>query len=88
MIAGQQETLTVTATYTNGQSRNVTSMCAFQSNEPAIISISSDGRLQAGELPGEATIMARYMGQIATWSTAVPPSDHRSPREIRSPSTE
>ena len=30
------------------------------------------GQLQAGMLPGEATIMARYMGRIATWSTAVP----------------
>ena len=72
MIAGQHEMLTVTAQYNNGTSRDVTQMCAFQSNEPAIVSIASSGRLQAGALPGEATIMARYMGRIATWSTAVP----------------
>ena len=72
MIAGQHEMLTVTAKYNNGSSRDVTQMCAFQSNEPAIVSIAFNGRLQAGALPGEATIMARYMGRIATWSTAVP----------------
>ena len=73
--AGQQESLTVTATYSDGHVRNVTNMCAFQSNEPAVVSVSSDGRLQAGMLPGESTIMARYMGKIATWSTAVPRSE-------------
>ena len=59
LIAGQHEMLTVTAKYNNGLSRDVTQMCAFQSNEPAIVSIASNGRLQAGALPGEATIMAR-----------------------------
>ena len=72
MIAEQQEMLTVTAKYNDGSTRNVTHMCAYQSNEPAIVSIASNGQLQAGALPGEATIMARYMGKISTWSTAVP----------------
>ncbi len=72
LVADQAEQLTVTATYDNGQTKDVTRMCAFQSNEPAIVSVASSGRLQAGALPGEATIMARYMGLIATWSTAVP----------------
>jgi hypothetical protein len=73
--AGQQESLTVSATYSDGHVRNVTNMCAFQSNEPAVVSVSADGRLQAGMLPGESTIMARYMGKIATWNTAVPRSE-------------
>ena len=70
--AEESETLRVTATYSDGASRDVTRMCAFQSNEPAIISVAADGRLQAGKLAGEATIMARYMGKIATWSSAIP----------------
>ncbi|MCY2983401.1 MAG: DUF1553 domain-containing protein [Planctomycetota bacterium] len=72
LMAGQTESLTVTARYNDGSSRNVTPMCAFQSNEPAIVSVASNGQLKAGALPGEATIMARYMGKITTWSTAVP----------------
>ena len=72
MIANQCEALTVTAKYDDGSTRDVTNMCAFQSNEPAIVSIASNGQVQAGGLPGEATMMVRYMGKIATWSTAVP----------------
>lgn len=72
LIAGQSESLSILASYSDGSTRDVTRMCAFQSNEPAVVSVSADGKLQAGMLPGEATIMARYMGRIATWSTAVP----------------
>jgi hypothetical protein len=72
LVAGQSELLVVTAKYSDGTVRDVTKMCAFQSNEPAVVSIATDGRMQAGKLPGEGTIMARYMGMIATWSTAVP----------------
>ncbi len=70
--AEQTEQLTVTASYSDGTQRDVTSMCAFQSNEAAVVAVDADGDLLAGKLPGEATIMARYMGMIATWSTAVP----------------
>lgn len=75
LVAGQQETLKVSATFSDGHVRDVTKMCAFQSNEPAVVSVTADGQLQAGLLPGEGTIMARYMGTIATWSTAVPRSE-------------
>ena len=72
LTAGQTEKLAITATYSDGSSRDVTRMCAFLSNESAVVSVKPTGELQAGALPGEATIMARYMGHIATWSTAVP----------------
>ena len=70
--AGEQAQLRVEARYSDGSVRDVTHMCAYQSNEAAVVSVSPMGAIQAGELPGEATIMARYMGMIATWSTAVP----------------
>lgn len=70
--ARQVEQLNVLATYSDSSTRDVTRMCAYQSNEAAVVSVSPEGELRAGELPGEATIMARYMGRIATWSTAVP----------------
>ena len=69
---GQQQELTVSAIYSDGSSRDVTRVTAFQSNEPAIVSVDEVGRLKAGELPGEASIMARYMNHIATWNTAIP----------------
>lgn len=72
LAAGQTEKLTVTASYSDGSVRDVTGMCAFQSNEAAVVSVDRAGHIQGDVLPGEATIMARYMGLIATWSTAVP----------------
>lgn len=72
MAAKAQEQLVVRADYSDGSTRDVTRFCAFQSNEPAILSVDGQGKVAAGELPGEATIMARYMGNIATWSSAIP----------------
>ena len=64
--------LSVIAIYSDGSEREVTPISAYQSNEPAIVSVASDGKIRASVHPGEATIMARFMGRIATWSTAIP----------------
>lgn len=69
---GQEQQLSVTAHYSDGSTRNVTGHCAFQSNETAVLQVHASGKLKAGQLPGEATVMARYMGHIATWSSAIP----------------
>lgn len=62
--------LKVIATYSDGNSKDVTRVSAFQSSDPGIVKV-AQGKLTAGEHTGEATIMARFMGNIATWSTAV-----------------
>ncbi len=69
------EQLVVTATYSDQSTRNVTDTSAFQSNEPAVAAVSPQGVVTAGSLPGEATIMARYMGRIATWNCMIPRDD-------------
>ncbi len=70
--AGQTEQLKVIAHYSDQSQRDVTATCAYLSNEPSIVSVTTGGTLKAGLIPGEATIMARYMGVISTWSTAIP----------------
>lgn len=72
LAPNEQQSLTVTAHYSDGSVRDVTRISAFQSNEPAILRVDAEGRVTAGRLPGEATIMARFMGNIATWSSAIP----------------
>lgn len=72
MTVGQVVNLNVTAHYSNGTVRDITETCAYQSNEASVISVKPDGSLRAGTIPGEATVMARYMGHIATWSSAIP----------------
>jgi hypothetical protein len=75
MAPREEVSLIVTAHYSDGSTRDVTSMSAFQSNEPAILRVVDSGHVRAGDLPGEATIMARFMGNIATWSSAIPRPD-------------
>lgn len=72
LAPGEEVQLMVNAHYSDGSTREVTKSSAFQSNEPAIVRVFDDGKIRAGQLPGEATIMARYMGNIATWSSAIP----------------
>lgn len=78
---GQVEQLKVIAHYSDGGQRDVTKTCAYLSNEPAIVAVSKSGELKAGMIPGEATIMARYMGVISTWSTAIPRAGSVSPKQ-------
>jgi hypothetical protein len=64
--------LIVTAKYSDGTTSDVTRLAAFQSNESAIASINEHGLAKTTTVIGEAAIMARYMGQIAVCSIAVP----------------
>ncbi|MCU0716737.1 MAG: DUF1549 and DUF1553 domain-containing protein [Pirellula sp.] len=70
-LAPKQEIdIRVEATYSDGTIKDVTHVSAFQSSDSGIIQV-KEGKLKAGEHVGEATIMARFMGQITTWNTAV-----------------
>jgi len=62
----------LTAAYSDGTTRDVTTRSQFQSSEAGIVGVTPDGLVQAGPIPGEATIMARYMNLIATTSVAIP----------------
>jgi hypothetical protein len=70
--AGETIPLVVMAHDTDGSTRDVTAVTAFASNEPVIVSVQPDGVVTGGSLPGEASVMARFMGHIATWNTFVP----------------
>ena len=63
---------TVIATYSDGTTRDVTGRTQFQSSEMGIVSVDAMGRVKAGPIPGEATIMARYMYVIAVCHVAIP----------------
>jgi hypothetical protein len=69
---GEELPLTVTATYSDGSQREATSLSQFQSSEAGIVGVSAAGLVKAGPIPGEATIMARYMTLIATCHIAIP----------------
>ncbi len=69
---GGSAALQVFAEYSDGQRRDVTDGSAFQSNDRSIIEVSDVGLLQAGPIPGETAIMARYMNNIAVCAVTIP----------------
>jgi Protein of unknown function (DUF1549)/Protein of unknown function (DUF1553) len=72
LVYSEQQPLVVTARYSDGSTRNVTDLAAFQSNESAIVAVDPAGVIQAGTIPGEAAVMARFMGQIAVCNVVIP----------------
>ncbi|MFM7842769.1 MAG: DUF1549 domain-containing protein [Planctomycetota bacterium] len=68
----EQAQLEVTAHYSDGSTRNVTALTQYQSNESGVVAVDKNGLMKASPIPGEATIMARYMNVIATCGVAIP----------------
>ena len=66
--------LRVIAEYSDGSRRDVTDAAAYQSNDKTIAAVAegTDGVIQAGPVPGEAAIMARYMNFIAVCAVTIP----------------
>lgn len=68
---GRQQVI-VTARYTDGTTEDVTDLAIFQSNESGIAAIGEDGQIQAGSIPGEAAVTARFRGQFAIAQVTIP----------------
>ncbi|MBS0263619.1 MAG: DUF1549 domain-containing protein [Planctomycetes bacterium] len=66
--------LQVFAEYSDGHRRDVTDAAALQSNDKTIAQVvdGTDGLVQAGPVPGEAAVMARYMNFIAVCAVTIP----------------
>ncbi len=62
----------VTAKYSDGSTRDVTSLTSYQSNDTAVAAVDAVGLLSAGSLPGETAVMTRYMNNIGVVHVAVP----------------
>jgi len=75
MTFEQSQPLSVTAEYSDGTTRNVTALSAYQSSESAIAGVSEEGLVTTTTVTGESAVMARYMGQIAVATIAVPLPD-------------
>ena len=72
MKPGTRQALTVTAHYSDGSSEDVTKLTTFQSNDSAYAAVNDQGFIQAGTLPGEAAIMARFQNFFAVSNVLIP----------------
>ncbi|WP_169157359.1 DUF1549 domain-containing protein, partial [Brasilonema bromeliae] len=68
----EKQQLAVIAEYSDGSTRDVTRQAQFNTNEGAVAVSSDDGLVSANDLPGEAAIMAAYLGQVAVFKVLVP----------------
>lgn len=67
-----QQQVAVLAHYLDGSLRDVTRQAQFQSNELPVAAVDEDGLVRTFDLAGEATIMARYQGQVVVFRVTVP----------------
>ncbi|HTE21022.1 MAG TPA: DUF1549 and DUF1553 domain-containing protein, partial [Armatimonadota bacterium] len=72
MEPGAEQQLLVTAVYSDGSRRDVTSLSQFRSDEASIASVGESGRLKTSRLSGEAAIMARFMSEVGVVRVTVP----------------
>ena len=72
LFSGEAHQLQITATDSDGNRRCVTREAEYESNATLIAQIDSDGLIQAGNVPGEAAILVRYMGQVAICRVTLP----------------
>jgi hypothetical protein len=68
---GQQQ-LRVIARWSDGHEADVTAHAKFQTNNEGLASVSADGLVSAGQVAGEAAVMAGYMGSVAVFRALVP----------------
>ena len=76
----QSQRLIVQAHYSDGSMRDVTNLADYISNDGKIAAVTEDGHVTVGQINGEGTVLARYMGQVAIARITVP-AETRLPTE-------
>ncbi|HYF36085.1 MAG TPA: DUF1553 domain-containing protein, partial [Prosthecobacter sp.] len=69
---GEAQHLKVTATYSNGETRDVTALTEFLSQDKELATVDEEGVVKAGEISGEGVIIARYMGLVDVARVTIP----------------
>ncbi|MSU63459.1 MAG: DUF1549 domain-containing protein [Pedosphaera sp.] len=62
----------VEAVYADGRKADVTHLAQFQSNNEVVARVDEDGVITTGTVPGQAAIMARYLGATAIGQILIP----------------
>jgi hypothetical protein len=66
--------LRVTARYSDGHDIDVTHLAQFQTNNENLAKVDDEGLVSIGQTPGQAAIMARFMGKMAVFRALIPRS--------------
>lgn len=68
--SGQQ--LSTLAHYSDGSVKDVTRAALYESNDPAMATVTETGRVELKEMVGDVAVMARYQGHVAAFRAAIP----------------
>lgn len=68
----ESQQLRAVATYSDGREVDVTPHTRFQSNNEGLASVDEFGLVTSGKTPGEAAIMAAYMGAVDVFRAQIP----------------
>ena len=80
LALGGTQQLRVTAVYADGTRRCVTAESEYDSNAATIAGADGRGLVSAGDKPGEAAILVRYMGQVTVCRVTLPRPGVKFPR--------
>ena len=72
LAVGSKLQLHVNATYSDGHKADVTRFCVFQSNNDSLAKVDEHGAVSIGSLPGQTSVMARYLGEVTSFMAIVP----------------
>lgn len=76
----QKQPLKVTATFTDGQTKDVTPLTEFLSQDKEMAQVDEHGIVEVGDTSGEGVVLVRYMGHVDMTRITVP-SDKILPAE-------
>jgi hypothetical protein len=69
---GALQQLRVVARYGDGREADVTAHAKFQSNNEALATVQPGGLVRAGDVPGDAAVMAGFMNAVDVFRVVVP----------------
>jgi hypothetical protein len=72
MTRHNKQQFAVYAHYSDGSIEDITRRAQFESNDTEIATVDGKGLVQTLQMSGEAAIMARYQGHVATFRATVP----------------
>ncbi len=72
MLPMQEQQISVTASYSDGTTENVTPAVQFESNDTEMAEVDKRGLVSMKSLAGEVAVMARFQGQVAVFRASVP----------------
>jgi len=71
--------LLVTAVYSDGRHRDVTSTASYTTNAEMVVGVDQEGSCRTGNSPGEAAVTVNYMGHVSAVRLIVPRVGARLP---------